>query len=136
MLFFLFIFLNKTGFLGLRTFSNVILLHKGLLQQDWVFRLGVKPFFVQIYSFSQMMNSHQGNPFVDTLSGRIGSVANFDTTRLYNVFTYLQTSFGSLLTSLARRGEFKVSSAHRTPNFTNPEYIVCLLFEYSFQIKF
>ena len=56
-----------------------------------------------------MMNSHQGNPFVDTLSERIGSVANFDTTRLYNVFTYLQTSFGSLLTSLARRGEFKVS---------------------------
>ena len=56
-----------------------------------------------------MMNAHQGNPFVDTLSERIGSVANFDTTRLYNVFTYLQTSIGSLLTSLARRGEFKVS---------------------------
>ena len=26
-------------------------------------------------------------------------------------------------------------SAHRTPNFTNPEYFVCLLFEYFFQIK-
>ena len=26
-------------------------------------------------------------------------------------------------------------SAHRTPNFTNLEYFVCLLFEYSFQIK-
>ena len=65
-----------------------------------------------------MMNSHQGNPFVDTLSERIGSVANFDTTRLYNVFTYLQTSFGSLLTSLARRGEFKVSHSWAFhPNF-------------------
>ena len=26
-------------------------------------------------------------------------------------------------------------SAHQTPNFTNPEYFVCLLFEYFFQIK-
>ena len=26
-------------------------------------------------------------------------------------------------------------SAHRTPNFMNPEYFVCLLFEYFFQIK-
>ena len=26
-------------------------------------------------------------------------------------------------------------SAHRTPNFTNPKYFVCLLFEYFFQIK-
>ena len=26
-------------------------------------------------------------------------------------------------------------SAHRTPNFTNPDYFVCLLFEYFFQIK-
>ena len=33
-------FLNKTFFLGLRTFSNVNVLHKGLLLQDWVFRLG------------------------------------------------------------------------------------------------
>ena len=28
-------------FLGLRTFSNVNVLHKGLLLQDWVFRLGM-----------------------------------------------------------------------------------------------
>ena len=27
-------------------------------------------------------------------------------------------------------------SAHRTPNFTNPEYFVCLLLEYFFQIEF
>ena len=26
-------------------------------------------------------------------------------------------------------------SAHRTPNFTNPEFFVYLLFEYFFQIK-
>ena len=26
-------------------------------------------------------------------------------------------------------------SAHRTPNFTNPEYFACLLFEYFYQIK-
>ena len=26
-------------------------------------------------------------------------------------------------------------SAHQTPNFTNPEYFVYLLFEYFFQIK-
>ena len=38
---FLFIFGIKLGFLGLRTFSNVNVLHKGLLLQDWVFRLGV-----------------------------------------------------------------------------------------------
>ena len=31
--------------------------------------------------------------------------------------------------------EFISRSAHRTPNFTNPEYFVCLLFEYFFQIK-
>ena len=34
------LFLNKTDFLGLRTFSNVNVLHKGLLLQEWVFRLG------------------------------------------------------------------------------------------------
>ena len=28
-----------------------------------------------------------------------------------------------------------IRSAHQTPNFTNPEYFVCLLFEYFFQIK-
>ena len=32
----------KLGFLELRTFSNVNVLHKGLLLQDWVFRLGLK----------------------------------------------------------------------------------------------
>ena len=31
---------NKTGFLGLHTFSNVNALHKGLLLQDWEFKLG------------------------------------------------------------------------------------------------
>ena len=30
----------KTIFLGLRKFSNLNLIHKGLLLQDWVFRLG------------------------------------------------------------------------------------------------
>ena len=34
-------FWNKTGFLGLRTFSNV--LNKGLLLQNWVFGLGFFP---------------------------------------------------------------------------------------------
>ena len=34
--------LNKTGFLGLRRFSNVNVLNKSLLLQDWVFRLGDK----------------------------------------------------------------------------------------------
>ena len=33
-------FLN-TLFLGLRKFSNLSVLHKGLLMQDWVFRLGM-----------------------------------------------------------------------------------------------
>ena len=33
---------EKTGFLGLiLRFSNLNVLHKGLLLQDWVFRLGV-----------------------------------------------------------------------------------------------
>ena len=32
---------NKLVFLGLRTFSNVNVLHKGLLLQDQVFRLGI-----------------------------------------------------------------------------------------------
>ena len=31
---------EKTRFLGLRRFSNLNVLHKGLLMQDWVFRLG------------------------------------------------------------------------------------------------
>ena len=30
---------------GLRTFSNVNVLHKGLLLQDWLFRLGVGQIF-------------------------------------------------------------------------------------------
>ena len=38
------------------------------------------------------------------------------------------------------RSTWKISKiisrlAHRTPNFMNPEYFVCLLFEYFFQIK-
>ena len=33
---------NKTVFLGLRTFSNGNVLHKGLPLQDWVFRLGLE----------------------------------------------------------------------------------------------
>ena len=33
------LFCNKTGFIGLHTFSNMNVLHKGLLLQDWVFRL-------------------------------------------------------------------------------------------------
>ena len=57
------------------------------------------------------MNAHQGNPFVDKESGEIGSVPNFDTTRLFNVFTYLQTALGSLLVSLVRRGERKVKTS-------------------------
>ena len=55
-----------------------------------------------------MMNAHQGNPYVDLDSGKIGSVSNFDTTRLFNVLTYVQTAIGSLLLSLVRRGERKV----------------------------
>ena len=55
-----------------------------------------------------MINAHQGNPFVDIESGEIGSVANFDATRLFNVLTYLQTALGSLLSSIVRRGERKV----------------------------
>ena len=55
-----------------------------------------------------MINAHQGNPFVDIESGEIGSVANFDATRLFNVLTYLQTALGNLLSSLVRRGERKV----------------------------
>ena len=35
-------FWNKTGFLGLCTFSNMNSLNKGLLLQDWVFRLGIR----------------------------------------------------------------------------------------------
>ena len=58
------------------------------------------------------MNAHQGNPFVDIESGEIGSVPNFDTTRLFNVFTYLQTALGSLLVSLVRRGERKVKISY------------------------
>ena len=37
---FIFFFGMKLVFLGLYTFSNVYVLHKGLLLQDWVFRLG------------------------------------------------------------------------------------------------
>ena len=36
---------EKTGFLGLiLRFSNLNVLHKGLLMQDWVFRLGMVPY--------------------------------------------------------------------------------------------
>ena len=35
----------------------------------------------------------------------------------------------------ASKNKLVSRSAHRTPNFTNPEYFVCLLFEYCFQIK-
>ena len=44
--FFFFLFLKKyflgknRVFLGLRKFSNLNVLHKGLLMEDWVFRLG------------------------------------------------------------------------------------------------
>ena len=38
-------FWNKTGFSELRLFSNVNALNKGLLLQDWVFRLGLTLFF-------------------------------------------------------------------------------------------
>ena len=40
----------------------------------------------------------------------------------------IQISFKNLFTLLSH-------SAHLTPNFTNPEYFVFLLFEYLFQIK-
>ena len=59
------------------------------------------------------MNSHQGNPYICHDSGKIGSVANFDTTRLYNVLSYLQTSLGNLFLSMVRRGEYKVSKRLR-----------------------
>ena len=57
-----------------------------------------------------MMNAHQGNPFVDIESGEIGSVANFDTTRLFSVLTYVQTAVGCLASTLKRRGEYKVTN--------------------------
>ena len=42
--FFKFSFGIKLVFLGLRIFSNVNVLHKGLLLQDWVYRLGTLDF--------------------------------------------------------------------------------------------
>ena len=36
---------NKTVFLGLSTFSNVNVVHKGLLLQDLVYRLGMESFY-------------------------------------------------------------------------------------------
>ena len=35
--------MTNSFFLGLRKFSNLNVLHKGLLMQDWVFRLGLAP---------------------------------------------------------------------------------------------
>ena len=46
---------DKTGFLGLHTFSNVNVLYKVLLLQDWVFRLG-----------SQLKTTHMSQPSYDT----------------------------------------------------------------------
>ena len=44
--------------------------------------------------------------------------------------------FAKLVTaSLAGNFILISRSAHPTPNFTNPEYFVCLLFEYFFQIN-
>ena len=40
--------LNKNVVLGLRTFSNLNVLHKDLLLQDWVFRLGFDILFLFI----------------------------------------------------------------------------------------
>ena len=37
--------MKKLVFLGLRRFSNLNVLHKGLLMQDWVFRLGFCLYF-------------------------------------------------------------------------------------------
>ena len=41
----------KLGFLGLQRFSNLKLQHKGLLLQDWVFRLGHE---MELYSVLQL----------------------------------------------------------------------------------
>ena len=41
-IFFIFLRIRLSFFLGMRTFSNVNVLHKGLLLQDWVFRLGME----------------------------------------------------------------------------------------------
>ena len=69
------------------------------------------------------MNAHQGNPYVDIDSGKIGSVSNFDTTRLFNVLTYVQTAIGSLLLSLVRRGERKVQF-HESDHFSSPFFSI------------
>ena len=37
-------FYKNLVFLGLRKFSNLSVLHKGVLMQDWVFRLGLTLF--------------------------------------------------------------------------------------------
>ena len=40
---------EKTGFFRANTqISNLNVLHKGLLMQDWVFRLGLEIIFVQL----------------------------------------------------------------------------------------
>lgn len=61
-------------------------------------------------ALQQMMNSHQGNPFIENETGEIGSVANFDSTRLFSILTYVQNAVGCLVTSLVRRGEYKVNT--------------------------
>ena len=70
-LFILIFFWNKTGFLGLRRFSNLDVLHKGLLLQDWVFRLGINPtisewnsqFQVTVHSCGGFCGDNQSIPF-------------------------------------------------------------------------
>ena len=57
------LFWNK-NFLGLCTFSNVNVLHKGLLLQDWVFRLGMNIKIVSIFNFF-VNNICSTNPFID-----------------------------------------------------------------------
>ena len=47
----------------------------------------------------------------------------------------IQKKSKNLATNLQNRDKCIPRSTHRTPNFTNPEYFVSLLFEYFFQEK-
>ena len=49
----------KSFFLGLRRFSNMNVLHKGLLLQDWVFRLGL--------ASNKILTFTVGNNFISVL---------------------------------------------------------------------
>ena len=61
---------------------------------------------------------------------------NLERTLMYQNFLYDKVLFDAEVAEKRLNSTYKTSrSAHRTPNFTNPDFFVYLLFEHFFQMK-